>query len=234
MTIAFRRPSLCGALLLTAGLVISLVPAGAHAQTTAETPLDRVLSHTDLAIDGAGEFTGNTTGPNYQGQTAALSPSTTLGALVSLRYSPSSFKGFEINFGYARLTENFTVANTNFAPGSTSTLVLGVQSNIIEYSLGYLAHTRATYFGLQPFASVGAGGLEFTPTKGGGQGLPKQVRLGTYYSVGVDSPLIGNYFGARLAFRQVFYGAPDFNTNYLAAGQRSVTSQPYFGVFARF
>ncbi len=91
-----------------------------------------------------------------------------------------------------------------------------------------------TLFGLQPFASVGAGSIEFKPTPHGGQGAPKQARMAYYYNVGLQQELFESHFGLRAGFRQVFFLAPDFGQNYLTIKQHTITSEPSIGFYFRF
>ncbi len=212
----------------TALLSLTLLFASAAvAQDTAAaatpTPLDRFLAKVDLGVSGAGIFSNNTNGANYLGQNVNLVPSNTLGPLVQIRYIKSPRVGVEINYGFPRYTDNFTY----------SSFVLGVQAQHAEYTLGYIAHP-ITLYGFDFFAGGGGGGMEARPTKGGGQGALSQVRGALYYTVGAEILIYGNHLGARIQFRQLFYGAPDYNANYLANNQRAVTSEPAFGFFLRF
>ena len=77
--------------------------------------------------------------------------------------------------------------------------------------------------------------MQFRPTPGGGQGLPRQFRAVYYYNVGLEDYFPGSdHFGVRLGFRQDIYLAPDFGQNYLTITRRERTSEPYFGFYARF
>lgn len=196
-----------------------LVGATAHAQAPIST-LDRQLSRIDFAVSGVGQFSGTVTGTNYLNRPVSLRQSNTLGALATLRYIKSPFVGIEANYGYARYTENFSNIG-------------GVQTKASEYTVGYVAHTP-TLFGVQPFASAGAGVLAFSPTPGGGQGLNTQARAAYYYSIGAENQIFASHFGVRAQFRQVFFLAPDFGQNYLTIKQRSSTLEPGVGVFVRF
>jgi hypothetical protein len=184
------------------------------------TRLDRQLERLDVGVGGSAVFTKGVSGTNYLSEPVDLSASTTLGALVQVRYTKSPLVGLEFNYTYARFTENFTVAPN------------GVQTNASEYTVGYLAHLP-TVFGVQPFASVGAGSTAFKPTPMGGQGLPERARASYYYDFGVDDQLT-RYIGVRAQFRQVFYKAPDFGQNYLTINQQTFTSEPTVGFYIKF
>jgi hypothetical protein len=111
--------------------------------------------------------------------------------------------------------------------------ILGVQSKVTEFGLGYVAH-GPKLFGLQPFGGAGVAALQYKPTAGGGEHLPEQVRAGFYYAIGLEESVFSEHFGLRVQFRQLFFGAPDFNQNYFATGARSMTTEPVAGFFVRF
>ena len=219
---------------ISAVFVLTLLPALASAQQKTETALTRQLAHIDLAINAAGSITSKTSGNSYLPQLVALSPSNTVGALVQIRYTKSPLIGAEFNYGFVRYTDNFTLSSVAGTPSTDANFVLGAQTKVSEYSVAYIVHTPGTYFGVHPFAGVGVGGFEFSPTGGGGQGLPKEPRGVYLYELGADAALLGPDFGVRVQFRQQFFGAPDFNQNYLANNQRSITSQPTIGFWYRF
>jgi hypothetical protein len=179
-----------------------------------------------------------------------ISPSGTAGELFTLRYIAKPFVGFEFNIGNARYTQNYAFTTTttavstysNSAPPTTaitttypSLLVGGAQNTARELSLGYVAHLHK-FYGVTPYAGAGFGTLHFTPTPGGGQGLPFQYRAVYYYNVGLETMFTGSadHIGVRLGFRQLIYLAPDFGQNYLTITRRAVTSEPTFGFFLRF
>ena len=125
--------------------------ATAHGQATPpQSTLDRVLSRMDFGVSGVGQFTGTVSGTNYLGVNVSQSASNTLGALVTVRYTKSPYKGFEFNYSYARYTENFSAY-----------LAGGAQTNATEYTLGYVAHPPHQVLGFNPFLSGGLGLIEF-------------------------------------------------------------------------
>jgi hypothetical protein len=211
-------------------LLLTAVGSTVKAQTTQPpTALDRQLSRIDLGVSGVGVFNQSSTGTaivNAKPTTVNLSPGNTAGALVNLRYIVSPFVGFELNYGYARYTDTFTPFGSQ--PSG------GVQQNASEYTLGYVAHTRKQYFGVNPFASAGAGTIVFRPTPGGGLALPEQARAAYYFAVGAETTVLSPHFGIRAQYRQVFFKAPDFETNYLTIQQHTTTYEPGVGFFLRF
>lgn len=217
MTRVFRRSARPALLLCLLTCLSSLCALG---QTV--TTLDRQLHRLDLGVTGVGEFTSNVTGTNYLHETISQRPSSTLGALVTIRYTKSPLVGLEFNYGYARFTQNYS-----------QHVIGGAQTNATEYTLGYVAHAPE-FFGVKPFASVGAGTIAFRPTPFGGQGLPTQGRLTYYYDLGAETQVISPHFGLRLQFRELFYLAPDFGQNYLTINQHTTTSQPGVGFYLRY
>lgn len=213
---------------------LCIVPR-AYAQATPQTAAQKHLDRIDFAISGAGEITNSVSGvelrdANTTHSTLTIKPSTTIGELVTLRYTAKPYLGFEFNFGNIRFTQNYT-----FNPKPSPTILTGgAQAGARELTFGYIAHPRARPFGLQPYLGAGGGTMRFKPTTYGGQGLPQQYRAVYYYTVGVEDNFPGSHFGVRVGFRQLIYLAPDFLQNYLTITQRVRTSEPNFGFFVRF
>jgi hypothetical protein len=196
--------------------------------------LDRQLSRIDFAISGVGIFNKDSSGTAVVETiptTVHLSPGNTLGALITLRYTKSPFIGAELNYGYSRYTDTFTPFGVQPVNGVPS--VGGVQQNASEYTVGYVAHPKPL-FGFNPFVAVGLGTTVFRPTPGGGEALINQARATYYYSVGAEKIVFSPHFGIRLQFREAFFKAPDFGTNYLTIQQRTSTIEPGVGFYLHF
>jgi hypothetical protein len=211
-------------------LLLTAAGSTAKAQISQNPALNRQLSRIDLGVAVSGVFNQSSSGfatvNGHPNTPVNLSPGNTGGAVVTLRYIVSPLIGFEGNYGYARYTDTFTPFGAQ--PNG------GVQQNASEYSFGYVAHTRKQYFGVNPFASAGLGTIVFRPTPGGGLALPEQARASYYFSVGAETTVLSPHFGIRAQYRQVFFKAPDFLTNYLTIQQRTTTYEPGFGFFLRF
>jgi hypothetical protein len=149
-------------------------------------------------VSGAAVFTKSVSGTNPQSEPVSLDASTTLGALVQVRYTKSPLLGAEFNYSYARFTENFS--GSPFGNGPAHRRPFGVQTNASEYTVGYVAHLPSL-LGFQPFAAAGAGATAFKPTPLGGQGLPERARATYYYDIGIDDQFT-RFFGVRAQFRQ--------------------------------
>ncbi len=232
MTIATRRLSIFGAFFILFASFSGKLSASAQT-TVPPTPAELFLAHFDFGISAAGAFTSSTQANNYLGQSVSLTPSNAVGALFELRYTRSPRIGIELNYGFARYTDNYNIQNTSSSAKGALAQTLGVQTQAAEYTLGYIGHF-GEFFGVHPFVGAGGGVLGFRPTTGGGDGLPGESRGMAYYTVGADAPVLGDNFGVRVQLRQQFFGAPDFNTNYLANNARSSTFQPAFGLYLKF
>jgi hypothetical protein len=213
-------------------LLLTAAGSTVKAQTSQNPTLDRQLSRLDLAVTASAVLNKDSNGTaivETQPTLVNLHPGNTVGPLVTIRYTKSPLLGFEFNYGYARYTDTFTP----FGVLSTPPSVGGVQQNGAEYTFGYVAHARRKYYGVTPFAGAGLGTIDFRPTPGGGEGLLPQARATYYYSIGAEA-LVTPHFGVRAQFRELFFKAPDFETNYLTIQQRTTTLQPGFGLFVRF
>jgi hypothetical protein len=226
------RPSSVRILLLC--LLATLAAPAVKAQESSTHPtLDRQLSRIDFAVSGVGIFNKDSNGTAIVEAVPTnvnLSPGNTLGALITIRYTKSAFVGAELNYGYARYTDTFTPFGAQPVNGVPS--FGGVQQNASEYTVGYVAHPKPV-FGINPFASGGLGTIVFRPTPGGGEGLINQARAEYYYAVGAEKG-ITPHFGIRVQFREIFFKAPDFATNYLTIQQRTSTIEPGVGFYLHF
>jgi hypothetical protein len=212
-------------------LLLTAAGSTAKAQTASTNPaLDKQLSRIDFGVLGVGVINKSSNGfatVNGRPNTAVnLNPSNTAGAVLSLRYTAKPLFGLEFNYGYARYNDLFTPFGSQ--PSG------GVQQNASEYTFGYVVHSKKQYFGWTPFASGGAGTTVFRPTPGGGLALPEQARATYYFSVGAETTVLSPHFGIRAQYRQVFFKAPDFLTNYLTIQQHTTSYEPGFGFFLRF
>lgn len=229
MIIAPRRLSTLAAILSFASLT-----AAASAQAPL-TGLDKQLDRINLVISGSGILNKNTSGPNIQsGTTTTDAPGNTAGALIDIQYIKSPLIGLEFNVNYSRYVQNFTYdQQTPGNPTVSTPTLLGIQNDAIEYTAGWVFHTPKV-FGIGTFASVGAGATNFVPTRGGGLEYKNQARATYYYNVGLEQQVINPHFGLRASFRQAFFLAPDFETNYLRDNRRTYTTEPTIGFYLHF
>jgi opacity protein-like surface antigen len=227
----FRRSSSRSAFRLPLfGAIVSIALCASAAAQAPETPFQKAMEKVDLGVSALGQITPSNSGTNLFQQSVAAVPTNTVGVLAELRYTRSPLIGIEFNYTYSRYNDTFSVGSGPLP--SQPPYVFGVQSKVNEYSLGYVAH-GPTFAGIRTFGGAGVGAIEFKPTTTGGQGVTPEVRTGFYYTVGVEKPLTDS-FGIRAQFRQLFFGAVDFNENYLATGARSITTEPGVGFYLRF
>jgi hypothetical protein len=213
-------------------LLAAVAGSTSQAQVVQNPALDRQLSRIDFSVVGSGIFNKDSSGTaivETQPTTVHLHPGNTVGPLITIRYVKSPLIGFEFNYGYARYTQTFTPLGILSNPPSSG----GIQQNAAEYTFGYVAHTRKPIFGINPFVAVGAGTTDFRPTPGGGLGYLPQARATYYYSIGADA-MLTPHFGVRAQFREAFFKAPDFETNYLTIQQHTSTIEPGAGIVIRF
>jgi hypothetical protein len=173
-------------------------------------------------LDGAVSVFGQSTGTiNANG--IRDHPTESMGALATVRQSFHPWLGYEVNYSYTRFTERF------------STIPFGVQDNVHEVSVAYLAQLPTLpILGLQPFATVGTGALIFLPTSVGGQKYNKQTRVPLLYEVGVNCPIITSHLGLRFQYRGLVYKTPDYDAPLLTTNTRRQTSELSLGAYLRF
>ena len=213
-----------------------LICAGssAHAQATSgNTALNRYLSHIDLGLGAIGSFTKGVQGPNNRDQNVSQNTGSTVGALITVRYTKSPYFGLEFNYSYARFTQRYQLINADGSKSWYPGLIGGVQANVSEYSFGYVAHPPHEILGAKPFLAAGAGTTAFRPTPGGGQSLFSRARMTYYYAAGVEKDL-NEHFGVRAQFRQTFYKAPDFGQDYLFLDKQTWAIEPGVGFVIHF
>lgn len=225
---------------LLAAVLLASTFGSAYAQTAAPpTPLGKQLHKLDLSLAGVGLFNSKATGPvvtnllaTNQGQLITEFGSNTTGLLLSIHYPVKPYFGLEFNYGYGRYTENFQGPGVqNFLPVNTTNFQ--VQTKVNEYTFGYLVTPPHPIFGMQPFASVGAGTQAFKPTAFGGQEEPEKARMTYYYGLGLQKEY-NAHFGFRLGYRQLFFLAPDFGQNYLTILKHVTTYEPMVGFYLRY
>lgn len=228
----FRSSSVLLGAVLFAGGAVSSAAAQADPGAAPQTRFDRVLSHFDFAASGVGEFDTTASGPVQNRLSSSpgnlsVQPTHTVGAMGTVRFQKSPWIGGEFNYRWAKYSYNFSFTNSSVPNFST-------QNTANEFTLGYIAHPGHDLVGFKPFVGAGAGTVEFKPSRSSGSGLPVQARAAYYYTVGGDKPLVGDRFGLRLGFRQVFYLAPDFGQNYLYIKKQAISSQPTVGFYVHF
>jgi hypothetical protein len=156
---------------------------------------------------------------------ALTNPTEGLGVLASVREQVVPWFGVELNYGFNHYSERFT----SFTNGAS---IGRVQQDQHEATAGYILHIKAP--GIQPFITLGGGGLNFRGTKANPQ-FGNQWR-GTYmYEVGFDFISRKHpHFGVRVQEHGLFYKAPDFHVAELRSNGYIHQAMPSAGVFFRF
>jgi hypothetical protein len=229
------------ALLLFAG-----VTQAASAQTTPPpTTLQRQLRKFEFSFQGAGIYNSNVTGnvisgfgATDQGLSLTEHPSNTFGMVMSIDFPATPYFGVQFNYGYSRYDENFegpAVANFDATQniGATPTTDYPVQTDVEEYTLGYLVEIPYTIDGLQPIFSAGFGPMAFKPTPLGGEEQQEKARMTYYYSMSFQKDF-SHKFGVDFGFRQLFFLAPDFGQNYFLILKHTTTYEPTAGFYFRY
>jgi opacity protein-like surface antigen len=224
---------------LFAAALLAVAVSSASAQTDVpESAFDKQLDRIDLGVIGVGIFNSTVSGtvqaqraPTDAGLPISQYGSNTFGAIITLRYIAKPYIGAEVNYGYARYTENYTGAGIAASVGSS---LFQIQTKATEYTAGYVATPHYPVFGFQPFVSAGGGVTAFTPTPRGGEGEPEQARATYYYSLGLQQSYYNGHFGIRAGFRQAFYIDPDFGANYLTIVKHTSTKEPMIGFYLRY
>jgi opacity protein-like surface antigen len=180
----------------------------------------QTLKNFEGAVNVFGQFSGTSNGNGIEDK-----PTSSVGALASVRQSLHPWLGYEINYGYTRFAERYQA--TPF--GQT------VQNNLHEVSVAYLVQgPTLPFLGLQPFGAVGTGVLIFLPTTTGGQKYGQQNRVPLLYELGVNYPLLTSHLGLRLQYRGLLYETPDFDSPQLTTNARRQTAEPSVGAYFRF
>jgi hypothetical protein len=223
---AFRRTLL--------PLLFATVAAGAHAQFYKQPLLGGSFS-----VGYSGQFTTQLTSSPRTFNTNISTPSggvlnetvsgqqqrtpDTGGVLVSLQLHPVAWAGVEINYGYYRSTEVYSV---NYSSAATAqTTHIPVTTN--EATAAYEFHPK--HIPLQPFVNIGGGAISFMP-----QLASNQWRATGLVEAGLDLPTHIKHLAIRVEGRSLVYRAPNFNQPVLSTRSWRVTSEPVASLVYRF
>jgi opacity protein-like surface antigen len=135
------------------------------------------------------------------------------GFLATFQQQIRPLIGYDINFGYTQLTENYE-HNVGVISPPTGPIIAGaftrgsIPANVYEISSAYTVKRpqRGTRF--QPFAEAGGGVLIFSPTTAPFEGH-SSFRAMFLFGGGVDYRINAN-FGLRAEYRGLFHKTPDF------------------------
>ncbi len=197
----------------------------------------KFIPQTDLSVGAFGELTALrmpiTATPRFDGvevmqTTQGTSPSA--GLLVTFHQSLKPWLGYNINFGYSRFTENYSLGNTFLASFSQ----LSIGTNMYELSIAPVIQGPKIKH-ISTFAQAGGSGLWFLPTQTVSP-YNEQVRAAMLFGVGFNYKLT-DHLGMRAEYRGLFYKNPDFAYR---SGQApmsrlfTVTNEPTVSLFYTF
>jgi hypothetical protein len=136
---------------------------------------------------------------------AIVGTAPTAGVLGTFRQTFGPWLGYSANFGYSRVAEHFfnDAQGIGLDPHGES----NVGTNMYEYSLTYVIHTRVNKrFSI--FADAGLGGLTFVPTQKQYNLYPADQNLPTgIFGSGADLHL-SRHLDVRAEYRGLFYKSP--------------------------
>ena len=192
----------------------------------------------NLTIGATAQLTATRTANQY-GSQYIQGTTPTLGLLAGFHHQIKPVEGYNINFGYTRLTENYQRNNgaTDPATGVTSgTYTRGsVPTDVYEVSSMYVVKRPQVGRQYQPFAEAGGGALIFAPTAAPFKGHTS-VRAAFAFGGGVEYRM-GYHLGLRAEYRGLLYKYPDFGdvlTQVPVSKFFTVTSEPSISLVYRF
>ncbi len=192
----------------------------------------------NLTIGATAQLTATRTANQY-GSQFIQGTTPTLGLLAGFHHQIKPLEGYNVNFGYTRLTENYQRNNgtTNPATGVTSGSYTrgSVPADVYEVSGMYVVKRPQIGRQYQPFAEAGGGAVIFAPTAAPFQGHTS-VRAAFVFGGGVEYR-IGYHLGVRAEYRGLMYKYPDFGdvTSQVPVSKFfTVTSEPAVSLIYRF
>lgn len=167
-------------------------------------------------------------------------PSQSSGVLGSFRQSFKPWLGYGVNFGYTRLTENYSHGEA--FPGSSSFTQGSIGASAYELTIASVFQGPSTKH-FSTFGQFGGGGLFFRPTE---SELPvsqmpvrEQTRPTMLFGVGMNYRL-SSHLDLRAEYRGLFYKSPDFTlppydgSNFPMSRLFTVTNEPAISLVYRF
>jgi opacity protein-like surface antigen len=169
------------------------------------------VSEFSLGVGVTAQLTATRTS-NYLDSQNIVGTTPSAGFLATFQQQIRPLLGYDINFGYTKLTENY---ERNFGTFNSSTGVTtgeftrgSIPSNVFEISSAYTVKRPQNGSRFQPFAEAGGGVLIFSPTVAPFQGHAS-YRATLLFGGGVDYRLNANW-RLRAEYRGLLYKYPDF------------------------
>jgi hypothetical protein len=174
------------------------------------------LHNSDVSLSAFGQFTSSSNGDGV-----TVDPTKSIGGQAAFRHVYHPWMGFEASYGYTRFTDRY------------SSTVFPVQHNVHEFGGSYLVSAPAL-LGIQPFGLAGVSALLYSPTLNGGQRASAQAKAAIHFGIGANIPLLTSHFGARVQYRGLYHGTPDYGAAQYKTGTWRLTSEPMVGLYLRF
>ena len=164
--------------------------------------------------------------------------SSAAGALGVFHQQFAPWLGYNVNFGYSRSTENYSIGNSytpigSLAPTNSSFQHGSIGTNVYELSITSVVQGPRTKR-FSTFAQVGGGGLFFLPTQRPGP-TSEQTRPALVFGTGINYKLT-DHLAMRAEYRGLFYKSPDFVAQGALPVSRlfTVTSEPTMSLVYTF
>jgi len=199
--------------MLFAGLFVALLLTSSS--------MAQELLRNEVSVQGTGFLTKDSEGNRIRQHTTDSG-----GLLVSYRYHFNRWLAADGSYGYTRNTlQNFT-----------STSAFNVQANTHQITGALVVASPRTFFGLSPYALVGAGALTLdpiTPPVGILLFTELQTKAAFIYGGGADINLTRR-FALRFQYRGLVYKRPDFGLASWKSNATAHSAQPSAGFVIRF
>jgi opacity protein-like surface antigen len=212
-----RSRVLFGAVVTFNVLIVRPAPAQTADSHAAQ---KKLATETDISIGVFGQLTPSRTpvttisesdGVQSTQTTQGTSPSA--GVLGTFHQSYRPWLGYNVNFGYARFSENYSLGHA-FIPIATTSFPAfsdfsrgSIRTNMYELSVAYaITGPRTRRF--DTFVQFGGGGLFFVPTESRSP-YANQTRPAMVFGVGLNFKLAPR-LAIRVEYRGLFYKNPDF------------------------
>ena len=214
--------SFLSALLVAVGMLPWALSS--YAQDTQAVPAaTQATERFDVGVGGFYQVTGASNGNFIREDTTESG-----GVLFSFRQPYRPWLGWEGNVGYTKFYEAYNKG------------VVKVESNVTDLSFAYLFQSP-TFYGVQPFLSLGGGIIVFSPISGTltsingtvPNPLPTQLLPEFTYTLGLNYPIF-HRLGVRGQLRGLKYKTPDFHQFSLDTKTLRTTLEPTLSVYYRF
>jgi len=181
-------------------------------------------NRSDVAVSVFGSFPKQTTGDSIQ-----QDPTNSGGFLLSYSYGFRPHQSVELNYGFTRDTQYYTVVGTITGP------IASQQANVHEFTGAYVLDAGGSRK-LDPFVLGGIGALIFNPVTNSNNasfGSSTQTTAAFVYGFGLDYRLVHS-LGVRLEYRGLIYKAPNFGVSEISTGSWGHSAEPSIGITYRF